>query len=93
MVLKEIFDGWRNHILPPSALKKEIKRIHTKRINICESCEHHSKHHDSIRPDDHCTICGCTLVAKTKCLSCKCPIDKWMDEIEEQHEEIIKNNV
>ena len=88
--LVDIYEGWRNHLLPPSSLKDEIKRIHTLRINICEQCPSHSKHHQTIRPDEHCTICGCTLVAKTKCLSCKCPIDKWMDVVDDETAETIK---
>jgi len=39
--------------------------------------------------DEHCTDCGCPLDAKTKCLSCKCPKDKWLAvATEEEHEEI-----
>jgi len=48
------------------------------RIQICEECSFHSKHHNTpIRPDHHCTDCGCNLAAKTKCLSCECPQKKW----------------
>lgn len=93
MPLMDIYDGWKNHILPSRALKDEVKRIHTKRIAVCNECPHHSKHHHSLRPDNHCTLCGCTLVAKTKCLSCKCPIDKWIEEIEESFEDTIKKHI
>ena len=30
-----------------------------------------------LRPDEHCTNCGCNLDAKRKCLSCECPVKKW----------------
>jgi hypothetical protein len=93
MPLEDIYDGWKNHLLPSRALKDEVKSIYTKRIAICNECPSHSKNHFSIRPDAHCTICGCTLIAKTKCLSCKCPIDKWTSEVEEQLEDTIKKHL
>jgi hypothetical protein len=62
-------------------------------LNICYECPFHSRHHNTIRPDDHCTNCGCTLSAKTKCLSCSCPIEKWQALLSpEQEEEIKKKN-
>ena len=48
-----------------------------------------------IRPDIHCTHCGCTLSAKTACLSCECPVGRWKaittDEQEEEILQAIKN--
>jgi hypothetical protein len=32
------------------------------------------------------------LSAKTKCLSCKCPIDKWLPVLTEEQEEEIKRD-
>ena len=62
-------------------------------MEICNNCPHHSKHHNTpLRPDAHCTHCGCTLSAKTKCLSCACPIGKWEALLTEQQEEEIKQN-
>jgi len=46
-------------------------------MEICNNCSFHSKNHRTLRPDVHCTSCGCTLSAKTKCLSCSCPVSKW----------------
>lgn len=75
-LLGQIAEGWRNKIIPPDDLKEVIDTVSKHRINICQSCPYHSKNHDRpLRPDAHCTKCGCTLSAKTKCLSCKCPLD------------------
>lgn len=89
----QIVEGWRNKLIPPAHLKELIDATSEQRINICLSCEHHSKNHKTLRPDDHCTNCGCTLSAKTKCLSCSCPLKKWeailSDEQEEQFKKMI----
>jgi hypothetical protein len=62
------------------------------RMAVCLQCEHHSDNakkngYTSVRPDAHCTNCGCTLAAKTKCLSCECPLKKWMGVVKTQEEE------
>lgn len=75
--LSQIYEGWRNNLLPPKDLEELIIVTSKQRMDICEQCAHHSKRHKTIRPDAHCTHCGCTLSAKTKCLSCACPINKW----------------
>lgn len=62
-------------------------------MEICEECPHHSKNHSSLRPDDHCTNCGCTLSAKTKCLSCECPIKKWLAIATDEQEELMKKTI
>jgi hypothetical protein len=53
-------------------------------------------HKTPLRPDAHCTHCGCTLSAKTKCLSCSCPINMWeaLMTLEEEQEMLktIKKN-
>jgi len=79
MKLSEIYEGWRNAIIPPEHLKDVIETVSDLRLKECSTCSFHSKFNKSIRPDDHCTKCGCTLIAKTKCLSCACPLEtpKW----------------
>ena len=72
--LNQIYEGWRNKLVPPEELKDVIEQVSAERLALCESCLYHSKFHNSIRLDDHCTQCGCTLSAKTKCLSCSCPL-------------------
>ncbi len=75
--LSQIYEGWKNNLFPPSELKEVIEKTSQDRLSICSECPHHSKFHKTARPDAHCTHCGCTLAAKTKCLSCSCPIKKW----------------
>lgn len=91
---REIYEGWRNHLLPPSKLKKAIEKVSKERLAICEYCEYNSRYNITLlRPDIHCTICGCTLSAKTKCLSCCCPEEKWMCVISpEEEEQILEEN-
>lgn len=72
--LSQIYEGWRNKLVPPEELKEVIAQVSKARTSICEQCPNHSKFHSSIRLDAHCTHCGCTLSAKTACLSCKCPL-------------------
>jgi len=73
-----IITGWRNHFIPPEELKEVIKQVSEERLAICEQCPLHSKHlKNSLRPDAHCTSCGCTLIMKTKVLAEQCPTGKW----------------
>jgi hypothetical protein len=75
--LTEIAEGWVNNLTPGQYLDAQILEVSKYRMSICKACPFHSKNHTSIRPDKHCTSCGCTLSAKTKCLSCSCPENKW----------------
>jgi len=90
MDLSKIYEGWRNQLFPPRQLKGMIAHVRAERMKICNECENHSKHHPSIRPDEHCIVCGCTLSAKTSCLSCACPIYKWREIMTSEQEEEIK---
>lgn len=92
--LKEIIEGWRNQLIPPAKLKKVIDKIGTERLSICRGCEFNSKNIKDawgIRMDEHCVDCGCTLSAKTKCLSCSCPLEipKWVAVISKAEEDEI----
>ena len=73
----EIYEGWKNKLLPDADMKEQIELVSAERMTICDSCVNHSKNHKTVRPDAHCVSCGGTLSAKTKCLSCSCPINKW----------------
>jgi hypothetical protein len=59
-------------------------------MTICRKCEHDSINCFSLRPDEHCILCGCTLSAKTKCLSCECELHKWEAIITSEQEEEMK---
>jgi hypothetical protein len=80
MSLGQIYEGWKNHLLPEERTKAFIEDTSLSRLDICKACEEHSsnkKDYVTMRPDAHCTNCGCTLSAKTKCLTCECPLKKW----------------
>lgn len=78
MSLKKMYEGWKNHLLPEERQKAFIEHVSVERLAICDDCDQHSKNHLSVRIDAHCTNCGCTLSAKTKCLTCECPLKKWI---------------
>lgn len=83
MNLSNVYEGWRNKLIPPAYLKEVIDNTVAERMEICKQCEHYSENakgrgYNTIRRDIHCTNCGCTLSAKTACLSCECPLQKWM---------------
>jgi len=78
MSLRQIYEGWKNNLLPEERQKAFIGHVSQERLAICKVCKHHSKNHTSMRPDAHCVECGCTLSAKTKCLTCECPLKKWI---------------
>jgi hypothetical protein len=93
MPINEIIEGWRNNLLPKESMKEIIAEAKGYRLNICNNCPKHSKFHNTpLRPDAHCTECGCTLAAKTACLSCKCPLDKWQAYITEQEQNTLNDN-
>lgn len=96
MSLSQIYEGWRNKLIPPSHLKELIETTSKERMEICNNCELSSinaKNYKTLRIDVHCTNCGCTLDAKTKCLSCECPLKKWTALITPaQEEEMNKTN-
>ena len=90
----QIYEGWRNHLIPPAHLKKAIKQVSHERLLICRTCEFNSRNVKNtwiIRKDEHCTICMCTLSAKTKCLSCDCPKEYWNALLTLEQEILIDN--
>ena len=83
MSLGKIYEGWKNHLLPEERKKAFIEHTSQERLGICNACEEHSankKDYKTLRLDAHCTNCGCTLSAKTKCLTCDCPLKKWLPQ-------------
>lgn len=83
--IQEIYDGWKNLLVPSEELKPHIEKVATTRLNICNTCEFNSKNDRSIniRFDMHCTNCGCTLAAKVRSLTSSCPIEKWKAAVKE----------
>lgn len=92
MKINQVIEGWRNNMFPPKRIKTLIAETSAERMAICEACKHHSKNYKNVRPDAHCIKCGCTLSAKTKCLSCACPLDKWVALVTTTQEEEITEN-
>lgn len=89
MKIAQIYEGWKNNLFPAASAKPLIEALAKERLAICEACPYISSKHKTIRPDVHCTKCGCTLAAKVRCLSCDCPDSKWLavlDSLEKEHE-------
>ena len=97
MSIKQIYEGWRNNLFPPEKMKDVINSTSNERMKICNDCPHYSSNakkdgYKTLRPDEHCIDCGCTLAAKTKCLSCECPIGKWKALMTEKQEDEIEKS-
>lgn len=93
----QVYEGWRNKLIPPSNLRELIEKTAEERIEICRTCKWNSsnlENYKTIRMDEHCTKCGCTLSAKARCLSCRCPLrpPKWDVVLSREKEEEIINS-
>ena len=88
-----IWEGWRNHLVPSDELKEKILETSNERLAICRQCIWNSKHAGKRGPE-RCLDCGCPLIAKTKCLSCYCELrpPKWDAVLTEEQEEFIQND-
>ena len=69
-------------MVPPEKLKQQIDQVSAERMEICSRCEYNSVNapeHTWVNDlYEHCTLCGCPLKAKTKCLSADCDVKRWM---------------
>jgi len=67
--LGQIYEGWSNLIFEDP----EVEKVALPRLEICSKCP--------IRTNGVCDSskggCGCVTSAKARCLTCKCPKDKW----------------
>ena len=76
---KQILEGWTNTIIK----KDNVEEVARVRMMICNNCVYQSENakkvsnYTSIRPDIHCTECGCPLISKTRSLATSCPKEKW----------------
>lgn len=94
MEISKIFEGWKNHLAPAKYMKEQIEQVSQARLAICRGCPLHSSNkvgYKSLRLDEHCTECGCSLLPKTKCLTCFCPIDKWGPELSPEEQKSIND--
>lgn len=81
-------------------MKNQIEAVSKERMDVCSRCPLQSdnrkrddKRFKTVRPDLHCTSCGCTLSAKTACLSCSCPKNFWTEVLSEDDAEQLKIDV
>jgi hypothetical protein len=62
-------------------LTEEQQETITNRRLICNDCKYCSTNakkdgwYTAIRLDEHCTLCACNIAAKTACFDCKCGIE------------------
>lgn len=89
---KGLLEGAWNSVF----VKDSIEKVHNNRMQICDACPFNSdnmkaeNNYKTFRPDFHCTVCGCNLDMKTRCMACECPTHKWEAlATEEQEKEII----
>ena len=92
---KGILEGAWNSIF----VKESIEKVHDQRLDICMRCPYNSltmkekSGYKTFRPDLHCTICGCNLDMKTRCMACECPDHKWGSEMTEEEEKEITDKI
>jgi hypothetical protein len=79
MSISQVYEGWKNNVFRSS----DVEEVAKFRLDVCSKCTYHSEvrkqklNYSTLRPDEHCVHCGCTLSAKTRCLSCECPLGLW----------------
>jgi hypothetical protein len=89
--------------MPPEKLKELIKETSEYRLAICKDCEessmfkveHHVSFPSSWRKDEHCTVCLCPLLQKTKALHSSCPMNppKWERVVSDSESIQINNTI
>lgn len=87
---KGIMEGVWNSLF----VKESVEAVHRERLKMCLSCQYNSSEmkkvgeYKTFRPDFHCTVCGCNLDMKTRCMSCECPpeVGKWRAIMTEEEE-------
>jgi nucleoid DNA-binding protein len=86
--IKGIMEGIWNSVF----VKQTVEEIAKQRTVICKGCSLNSDHqkkynnYKTLRPDFHCTDCGCDLHLKTRALSQSCPKGKWLAQITQEQE-------
>jgi len=88
----KIIDGVKNNLFK----KEHVEIIATKRLNICKSCEEFDGNGKTcLMPGTQpcCGLCGCSLAFKTRSLSSKCDINKWIAEVTEEEEDVINDKL
>lgn len=79
-------------MIPQAQMKELIESVSENRMRICRGCDEFSENKKRkglsvLRVDEHCTNCGCVLSAKTRCLTCSCPLKKWIAVVSDKNKE------
>ena len=75
----EIYEGWKNYLTNDGSTQGLAKY----RKAVCDGCPFNSTNakklndYKTLRFDEHCIECGCTLVAKQPAPSAACPKKYW----------------
>lgn len=85
--IKGVTQGLINSIF----IKQEVERVAEERNNICLACEFHSDKNETIRPDTHCTKCGCNLHIKQRAMGYGCEEGKWHPVTDEKTSDAISS--
>ena len=92
MKIKEVLEGWGNHLFPKEQLKEAIDEVSKERLKICLSCDQNTTF-GKMNLFSTCKSCGCNLIPKSKCLSCSCPLQKWIAVASEKEDSEINESL
>lgn len=85
---KGILEGVYNSIF----ISEQVEQVARVRDALCRQCPLNSDiqkklgNYKTLRPDFHCTVCGCDLHLKTRALSQECPLGHWKAEMTQEDE-------
>jgi len=89
----QILEGLKNKLFK----KEHVEAVAKERTDICLKCPYYDPLGKSkkatIKGTPSCSICGCTIELKTRCLSCECPVKKWLKVTGEKLEDKIKEQI
>lgn len=77
---RQIIEGWWNNWLRNNP---EVEQEAIRRLNICTKCSHIDMTGNNCKiKGTHpcCKKCGCSLEAKARAISAKCPENKWEND-------------
>ena len=85
----QIMEGIKNAVLRDEFVEDVAKLRH----EVCDSCELKGKKCTVKGTAPCCNECGCSLAFKTRSLSSKCDIGKWIAEVTEEEEDVINDKL
>jgi len=88
----KIAEGVKNLLIK----SKHVEEVAAHRLSICNDCDFIDKEgSDCVAPGTQpcCKKCGCCLAVKTRCMSCKCPMDMWVEMMDKEVWLELKNNI